>query len=168
MSLLINKYWISTHYIEFNLFEKNVVILFVMDINKINYFANNINCFASISPTHICYTLCAKFLLFTLLNNLIMRSWRGRMVVGLKIKSLSPTLNIPGSQKTPCHKNATLIWVSQEGDARKGIPFDLGSRRKSERNILPSSWGKSILIISWEASRAIKLASCPIQSGQRP
>ena len=71
-----------------------------------------------------------------------------KKTITLKIKSLSPTLNIPGSQKTPCHKNATLIWVSQEGDARKGIPFDLGSRRKSERNILPSSWGKSILIIS--------------------
>ena len=90
MSLLINKYWISTQYIEFNLFEKNVVILFVMDINKINYFAYNINCFASISPTHICYTLCAKFLLFTLLNNLIMRSWRGRMVVGWRLLGKVP------------------------------------------------------------------------------
>lgn len=90
MSLLTNKYWISTQYIKFSLFEKNVVILFVMDINKIKCFANNINCFASISPTHICYTLCAKFLLFTLLNNLIMRSCRGGMVVGWRLLGKVP------------------------------------------------------------------------------
>lgn len=90
MSLLTNKYWISTQYIKFNLFEKNVVILFVMDINKIKCFANNINCCASISPTHICYTLCAKFLLFTLLNNLIMRLCRGGMVVGWRLLGKVP------------------------------------------------------------------------------
>lgn len=90
MSLLTNKYSFSTPYLEFSLFERNVVILFVMGVNKINCFANNISCFASISPTHICYPLCAKFLLFTLLNNLIMGSCGGGIVVGWRLLGKVP------------------------------------------------------------------------------